>query len=568
MVRGYISGMFFGLLAGGVLLGAASLLSELPSSVASPPNATEVEVPGGSEFDQAKPDATPIVPDSDQGPGTREVAPLDAPSSAVSNIRIAETTAEQAPDAVQETQTMGVPGSAATNAPTSVPAPASDIDVALAVPSEIVAPETAAPPHIGEPAPEPPQPATPEVTENTAPAPTPEPEPAPTPEPEPEPVSEPEPEPAIPETTESAIPSDGAAEPGETVGEEAPEPVAVATDVAERPIPETGDAGTGSGGGTTADGPAVTEPPETDPTPEQEQEPEPDRNIAAAPQVRRIGVPVGDITNQAPGVTTNRLPRIGDPPDTSEVAEGPAEASIADPAAAADGPAENGEQLGALARNRVAFDAPDGGAMLSVILRDEGATDGALRQAALELPFPVSFAVSVADPDAGSRAAAYRSAGFEVLMVLSLPGGAQPSDIEVAFESASGDVPDAVAVLDSEAATIAQNRAISRQIAEILAESGHGLVVPDRGLNAARQVAERNGVASALIFRSLESGEGARQNIRRMLDRAAFRAQQEGAVVVTGRLDQQTLTALAEWAVEDRAAALNIAPISAILDPE
>lgn len=553
MARGYISGIIFGILTGGTVIAAASLLTELPSSVAVSPTAEEVAVPGGSEFDQAKPDTTPIVPGSDMGRDARATATLELPSPESAGIDIPGRVPENAPDALQNTQPLETPTD---NAAGPAVTPGADIDVALALPSEIVAPVATAPPRIGD-APTPP------VSQGVIPT------------PEEAPQSE--------APTSTAPVTDVEPQPDDAPGTDAePGPAPAASAEAE----ETGVTGEQDAGrdneqvaepGTIA-APEVAEIPGADaadtPNPSVQPEPaQPQPEAGTAPSVgaeetrpiQRIGVPVGEITNQAPDVRTNLLPRIGDeqrpPPEVA------AEAEVG--VAGADGAQEEAPaaaELSALDRNRVSFDNPDNRPVLSVILLDDGDADSAaLRDAARDLPFPVSFAVSVADADAGSRAGAYRSAGFEVLMVLSLPEGARPADIEVAFLSAAGEVPDAVAILDSEAENIAQNRAVSRQVAEILAESGHGLVVYDRGLNTARQVAARNGVANALIFRTLDADGAPVGQIRRGLDRAAFRAQQEGSVVVLGHLRSETLTALAEWAIEDRAAALVMGPVSAVL---
>jgi uncharacterized protein len=53
--------------------------------------------------------------------------------------------------------------------------------------------------------------------------------------------------------------------------------------------------------------------------------------------------------------------------------------------------------------------------------------------------------------------------------------------------------------------------------------------------------------------------------IRRYLDRAAFKAAQEGRVAVIGTLRDETVKAIMEWAVEGRSATVALAPISALM---
>ena len=94
---------------------------------------------------------------------------------------------------------------------------------------------------------------------------------------------------------------------------------------------------------------------------------------------------------------------------------------------------------------------------------------------------------------------------------------------------------------------------------------GRGLLTYDRGLNPADQVARREGLPSAMIFRELDAQNESAPLIRRYLDRAAFKAAQEGRVVVLGSTNLETITALMEWAVEGRGASVALAPISAVL---
>ena len=49
------------------------------------------------------------------------------------------------------------------------------------------------------------------------------------------------------------------------------------------------------------------------------------------------------------------------------------------------------------------------------------------------------------------------------------------------------------------------------------------------------------------------------------LDRAAFKAAQEGRVVVVGTTRPETIAALMEWSIEGKGASVALAPISAVL---
>ena len=106
------------------------------------------------------------------------------------------------------------------------------------------------------------------------------------------------------------------------------------------------------------------------------------------------------------------------------------------------------------------------------------------------------------------------------------------------------------------------------QVVAAAGASGHGLVTFPRGLNTAQQIAERDGVPSALVFRDLDGDGQDGAAIRRTLDQAAFRARQGGEVILVGRAQPETITALTEWALGNRAASVTLAPVSAVIAPQ
>ena len=70
------------------------------------------------------------------------------------------------------------------------------------------------------------------------------------------------------------------------------------------------------------------------------------------------------------------------------------------------------------------------------------------------------------------------------------------------------------------------------------------------------------------MFRDFDSKGQSSQVIRRFLDQAAFKAGQEGAVVMLGRLRPDTVSALLLWGLQNRAGEVALAPISAVLTRE
>jgi len=262
------------------------------------------------------------------------------------------------------------------------------------------------------------------------------------------------------------------------------------------------------------------------------------------------------LPQSADGVTINR-------PDPAAPAASPAAVPpVAPPEAEVivvpDGPA--------LSRFAVAFANPSALPEMAIILIDTGdMADAAAAVAAIG--FPVTIAIDPARPGAAAAMAAYRAQGREVMMLARLPVGARPVDVEVVLEAAFATLPEAVAVLDAGEGGLQSGSAVARQALRRLAADGRGLVVMDGGLNSIDRDAAEAGVPAALVQRDLD-GEGQDDRvIRRFLDDAAFRARQQGQVVVLARIRPDTLTALQFWGAADRAGQVALAPISAILAP-
>ncbi|TCM81473.1 divergent polysaccharide deacetylase family protein [Rhodovulum steppense] len=283
----------------------------------------------------------------------------------------------------------------------------------------------------------------------------------------------------------------------------------------------------------------------------------------------RVPAPSGGI--EAPDIRTGRLPMVGTvPPETAadaaqppEAAQEPAEES-AEAAEASPG-ATPREGLGALARNAVPFQPAADRPLFSVILIDAG-EEGLDRAALMTFSFPVTFAVDPSRPDADEAMAAYRAAGYEVVaLATGLPPGATPGDLEVALAAQHGLLDRAVAVMDVAGAGFQDDRALTAQMVAFAGETGHGLVTYDRGLNSAARLAGQAGVPQATVFRMLDENRPNAPTIRRILDRAVFKARQDGHVVMVGHSYSDTVTALYSWALEAEAEAVTLAPISAVL---
>nr|WP_242679013.1 divergent polysaccharide deacetylase family protein [Rhodobacter calidifons] len=202
---------------------------------------------------------------------------------------------------------------------------------------------------------------------------------------------------------------------------------------------------------------------------------------------------------------------------------------------------------------------------LAIILIDPGSPE--LDRAALAaLPFPVSFALDPLDPATPEHAAIYRAAGHEVVMLVTgIADGAKPADVEVAFQSMAQGLPEAVAAMDLADPAFQNNRGLASVVVPILKAQGRGLLTRDEGLNAADQVARREDLEAAVLFRDLDTAGGDKVALRRLLDRAVFKAGRDGRVSVVGTATPETVAALLEWTVEGKAATVALAPVTAVM---
>jgi len=268
--------------------------------------------------------------------------------------------------------------------------------------------------------------------------------------------------------------------------------------------------------------------------------------------------------NTVDGVTTGRLPTIT-PDPAAEASVASAETSPVEPPMAGTDLPEIAGDLPPLQRFARSFENPSAKPLFAILLLDPGGPE--VRRAELAaLPLQLSFVVDPMQPGAAEAAAIYRAAGQEVVMLATaIPRGAKAADLEQSFAAVAQILPEAIGLIDTADATFQDNRGLSAEVVTHLDSQGLGLVTFDRGLNAADQVARREGLPSAIVFRSLDDEGEDSPLIRRYLDRAAFKAAQEGRVVVIGSAREATITALMEWAVEGRSASVALAPISAVM---
>ncbi|MEM9434093.1 MAG: divergent polysaccharide deacetylase family protein [Pseudomonadota bacterium] len=265
--------------------------------------------------------------------------------------------------------------------------------------------------------------------------------------------------------------------------------------------------------------------------------------VAASATPASTGVRATTFSGQG---TQSRLPTLGG----STLASNPVEA-----------PAQSGAALSQHASN---FDS-GGKPILSVILIDDGSGDD-IRSKLADLDLPVTIAIDPARQDAKEVAETYRQSGFEVVALLNdLPAQAQPSDIAVALSGYFDVLDEAVAVMNAPGTRSQSNRALMGSVIGVLKGSGHGLITYSGGLNSAQQSARREGVPQTAVFRVLDAEQEPVAKIKRYLERAAFNANRDGSVVVLGHARSDTLSALLEWRLERKSAALALGPVSSVM---
>ena len=213
----------------------------------------------------------------------------------------------------------------------------------------------------------------------------------------------------------------------------------------------------------------------------------------------------------------------------------------------------------ALAAGAAPFDA-DGRPLLALVLFED-------RRSAAAVPAGVAVTVAIDPtvPDAPDRAAGHRAAGREVVLTdAAMPvGSATPQEVEVAFAAAARAVPGAVGVLAPGFGTAADHDAA----VAMLAETGHALVTPPGRLGP-QSAARRAGIPVAGARRVIDGAGEDADAITYHLERAAFDATRDGSAVVIGTTRARTLAAIARWMASERGGVVQVAPLSAILEPQ
>lgn len=537
-MRGFFGGLILGLIVvvGGIAVFAVmNPMGRRPNVASDAPQSASGQIDAGVETDVepvgADPDLVELAP---VAPGAETSAPGD-----LSSLDTADTQPADKPRVGDVSGDLTGPGAAPQAGSIDV---GSDAPVSPTIPANAPgAPVAESQPSIAS---DPAQPSVPDITQTGSGF------GAPPPEADASPV--------VASTADSVVTAgDPATAVGEPGAETAPD---ASTETAAVPTPDTTGPGasavpsteSGTDTGTIISGSGTAPVPVVDPSAPQEpsvlQQP-PTAQDPSAPQVAALP--------QAGDDTETSRPTIGTPvvPLTQRNAQ---PAVPAQQAPAADSP--SGPAIEVYAAE---FENPENRPMMAIVLIDDASAVGI--EALQDFPYPLTFAVDPSAPGAAAKMARHRAAGFEVVALTNLPAAATAQDAEVSLSVWLNKVPEVVAVLEGTGAGIQGNRGLSDQVTDIVSDFGLGLITQANGLNTVQKLAARDGVPSAIVFRDFDGAGQTPTVMRRFLDQAAFRAGQQGGVIMLGRLRPDTISALLLWGLQDRASRVALAPVSAVL---
>ena len=95
--RGFLAGIFWGGIVGFAMLAVSSFVLERQELSLPRPEAVPVEVPAGTEFDQARPETDPVVPEAETRPESEQVGGVTAPADAVETPPAFDTSSLEVP---------------------------------------------------------------------------------------------------------------------------------------------------------------------------------------------------------------------------------------------------------------------------------------------------------------------------------------------------------------------------------------------------------------------------------------------------------------------------------------
>ena len=211
-----------------------------------------------------------------------------------------------------------------------------------------------------------------------------------------------------------------------------------------------------------------------------------------------------------------------------------------------------------------AGEAEDNRPLMAIVLIDTGEFNIG-PEALASFPYPITFAIDPLREDAIEAADKYAAKGFELLLTADLPQNGDASLPELAIKPTLESFEGITGVLEGTDGGLQGNMALAEGMLNMIESTDYGLVLRAKGLNAAQQQANGRNLPVDTVFRDFDRAGQNASVIRRFLDQAAFKARQEGSVIMVGRLRPATISALLLWGLQDRATSVRLTPISEVL---
>lgn len=201
--------------------------------------------------------------------------------------------------------------------------------------------------------------------------------------------------------------------------------------------------------------------------------------------------------------------------------------------------------------------------LLAIILKDT--LEGSL-QPLVDAGIPITFAVP-ADIDQRESAQSIRESGFEVVALVPDDDPATSDDVAANVARYMQNVPVAVALMDSQNASLMLHRDSMEKVIEASKGAGLGLISYARnGELIARTQAES---ADMLFGSALSIADNFQDEelIVQALNQAAFVAGTKDRAIIFGKTTPATINAILRWLGSPRASQVELVPVSIVLQP-
>ena len=219
---------------------------------------------------------------------------------------------------------------------------------------------------------------------------------------------------------------------------------------------------------------------------------------------------------------------------------------------------------GAFANNAQIFSDTGGRGLVSLVLKVDSIDQV---RAAFALAASVTLAIDVNNPEAANIAAAYRQVGGESLLLLPEANGFQNGESHDAVKtSLSAVMPESMQVIgmiDPTGRAVPNDAMTVNSVMRTLAPWGHAIVSPQSSDTVS--VAQQAGIPAISFATEIDPTKD-RGLIVADINRALSGVSQNGAVVLYGTADEETIAALSTWLAGTTASQVTMAPVSASIN--